>query len=156
MKHIELITEKNVASTIHLFHELDSYHILHRPEIKDISIEQKQLYILEKLKTDKDFQILSIKHKDEYIGICSFTVKDIENEFTKKSRVGKVEELFISMQWRNQGLGNTLMQEAIKALKAKNVDRIELNVYGFNPSAYHFYERLGFTTKLSVMELLQF
>ncbi len=45
---------------------------------------------------------------------------------------------------RHQGLGRAALLEAEKILRADGVRRVELNVFGFNDSARHLYESLGF------------
>ena len=46
---------------------------------------------------------------------------------------------------RHQGLGRAALLEAEKILRADGVKRVELNVFGFNDSARHLYESLGFS-----------
>jgi RimJ/RimL family protein N-acetyltransferase len=51
----------------------------------------------------------------------------------------------IAKEWRNQGLGTTLMKEAIAWCESNPlIKRVELEVFGDNDRALHVYEKLGF------------
>ncbi|HEU5125500.1 MAG TPA: GNAT family N-acetyltransferase [Verrucomicrobiae bacterium] len=51
----------------------------------------------------------------------------------------------VNAEWRNKGVGNRLMAEAIAWSKStRAVGRIELFVYADNSSAIHLYEKFGF------------
>ena len=52
---------------------------------------------------------------------------------------GKIEMLFVDLEWRGQGIGRRLLSHAVTALGAT-----ELDVNEQNPQAIGFYLRMGF------------
>jgi ribosomal protein S18 acetylase RimI-like enzyme len=57
-----------------------------------------------------------------------------------------VLSLIVKEQFRQQGIGKSLMQRVHEWVKEHNVDDIELQVYEFNTPAMGFYEKLGYET----------
>lgn len=55
---------------------------------------------------------------------------------------GEIETLYVLDDWREQGVGRSLMQEAARALRARSCRSLFLWVLAENPSRW-FYERLG-------------
>jgi L-phenylalanine/L-methionine N-acetyltransferase len=51
----------------------------------------------------------------------------------------------VAKEWRNRGLGTTLMKQALDwCEKNPLIKRVELEVFGDNDRAQHVYEKLGF------------
>jgi ribosomal protein S18 acetylase RimI-like enzyme len=53
--------------------------------------------------------------------------------------------VYVAEAWRDQGIGNALMAQAVEWAKASPVvERVELEVYASNTRAIHLYEKYGF------------
>lgn len=52
--------------------------------------------------------------------------------------------LWVKEDFRKQGLGSKILSEAIAALKAQNIEAIELTVDVDNEAANRLYQKLGF------------
>jgi ribosomal protein S18 acetylase RimI-like enzyme len=53
--------------------------------------------------------------------------------------------VYVAKTWRDQGIGNMLMAQAVEWAKASPVvERVELEVYARNARAIHLYEKHGF------------
>ncbi len=53
--------------------------------------------------------------------------------------------IYVAKGWRDQGVGNALMQRCIEWANASRVvERVELEVYAHNARAIHLYEKYGF------------
>ena len=63
-------------------------------------------------------------------------------EFT---RIGIIEDVFISDKYRSKGLGSELLQEVIEVAKEKRCVKLLALSRFENTRAHTFYERLGFT-----------
>ena len=69
-----------------------------------------------------------------------------ENEISDNGtgRIGLLDELFVNETSRGIGLGQKLLDETIKWMKTKNINRIKLHAYSWNNNAKRLYERNGF------------
>lgn len=71
----------------------------------------------------------------EYVGYCLSSIED---------NLGEIESIFIEKKYRKQGLGDKLVQSALKWFELKGIKNIEINVVYANDGALPFYERHGF------------
>lgn len=55
----------------------------------------------------------------------------------------EVERIYVKSQYKGQGLGKELIQQAITVAKSKQVDSIWLGVWEKNANAIAFYEKMG-------------
>jgi ribosomal protein S18 acetylase RimI-like enzyme len=68
---------------------------------------------------------------------------------------GRVSELFVSSQYRRQGIGTTLMQHLETYLKQKGCNTIHIEVFAPNHLSHKLYERLGFSDRnIDLIKLL--
>lgn len=73
--------------------------------------------------------------KGEYVGYCLSSIEE---------GLGEIESIFIEEKYRKHGLGDKLMQSALKWFESKEINNIEINVVYANNGALPFYERHGF------------
>ncbi len=66
---------------------------------------------------------------------------------------GHLEDLVIDPAYRESGQAERLIRHAIKAARANNLSRLELNALNNNTAARRLYEKLGFNTNSVVYEL---
>lgn len=59
-------------------------------------------------------------------------------------RMGLFDELFVDTAARGYGIGQKLLDEIIKWMKEKGINRIKLHAYSWNDNAKRLYERNGF------------
>ena len=55
-----------------------------------------------------------------------------------------LDGLYVEKEYRNKGIGNSLLIEAISRIKNMNVKYVDINVMYNNIIAKHIYEKLGF------------
>lgn len=55
-----------------------------------------------------------------------------------------LDGLYVEKEYRNKGIGNSLLKEAISRIKNMNVKYVDINVMYNNIIAKHIYEKLGF------------
>ncbi|MTI71589.1 MAG: GNAT family N-acetyltransferase [Firmicutes bacterium] len=70
--------------------------------------------------------------------------KEDETADNGTGEMGLLDELFIEDRARGAGLGQKLLNEAIKWMKEKGIKRIKLHAYSWNDNAIKLYERNGF------------
>ena len=58
-------------------------------------------------------------------------------------RVGLIEDLFVLPEWRGQGIGRALMDEADRIVRRERLIRLQLLADRDNTSALEFYKRNG-------------
>lgn len=68
-----------------------------------------------------------------------------------KDSVGEIESLYVREQLRRSGIGEALMETAIRWMKSENAKAIHLNVFHANKGAVAFYTKMGFRHRLVQM-----
>ena len=58
---------------------------------------------------------------------------------------GHVEDLFVLKRWRRRGIGKYLLQRALTYFQNIGVDRVRLELWSANKSAFHLYRAFGFS-----------
>ena len=81
------------------------------------------------------------------VGYLSYQIKE---KYTKKLNI---EQLIISKNYRKQGLGKKLIDEAKNIAIKNNCDRIELNCWTFNSDALAMYDHIGFNRQRIIYEM---
>lgn len=66
--------------------------------------------------------------------------------------MGEIESLIVQKEYRGLGIGESLMERAMRWMDEHNVKRKILEVYFGNEDAFTFYERFGFYPKVTVLE----
>ena len=82
----------------------------------------------------------------QVVGYMHYEITErAESDFTYALRSLHVHALSIKQEHRRKGYGEGMMEYAMERAAEAGVDRVTLDVAGFNKAAYAFYERLGFT-----------
>jgi hypothetical protein len=69
--------------------------------------------------------------------------------------VGAVQNLGIVPDYRDQGLGSSLLLRALQGFRESGIDRVYLEVTAENEGAIRLYERLGFRTVKTVFKVAE-
>lgn len=83
------------------------------------------------------------KHQDELIAYCIATIDD--------KRKGEIDSLYVSKDWRGQGIGRHLLIKSVDWLKNNNTTIQQLAVREGNEKALTFYQRCGFTPLMRIL-----
>lgn len=128
---------------------------IRRFELKDLD---EIFYVLNqlytgKLKYEKFNEIYKLKLNDPY----SYYIVAIENnkivgvltaelqvKLHRENMQCFVEDLVVDKEYRNRGIGKSLLQNAIDYAKSNNCDVVELTTYLNNEKAIKFYEANDF------------
>lgn len=91
---------------------------------------------------------LIAEFKNEIVGICFSQIKEISNNKIMKDRkILHIENICIDENHQKKGIGKKLYEQIVQLAKEKNIDNIELMVWGFNENAINFYNNLGMNIK---------
>lgn len=85
-------------------------------------------------------------------GMGVMRLRTYESPSVKKHTVAWIEDLCVREDCRGQGAGRSLYEALLARAREEGVERVELNVFGFNESARAFYEHMGLTERSRVME----
>jgi GNAT superfamily N-acetyltransferase len=75
--------------------------------------------------------------------ICKL-IERLESPFTFAARTLLIDQISVHPSTRGKGVGAALMKQADALAKELNVQRIQLDSWGFNLNAHAFFEHLGF------------
>lgn len=121
------------------------YHQNGRPDIfTNLSDEELKNDLIQNFNR---LTTLVILDDEKIVGYLSYIIK--------KRHTGKldVDQLVILEEYRGQGLGKKLMEEAKKIAKENECDRIELNCWLFNENALNMYEHIGYNRQRIIYEM---
>ncbi|MBW9158927.1 MULTISPECIES: GNAT family N-acetyltransferase [Clostridium] len=96
---------------------------------------------LKKLRSENQWLSIAAKHEGVILGNIIIIVKENESN----TKYGWVDDLFVSKEWRNRGIGKNLILRAFECLKALNIKESSLEVWSANKRALSVYNSLGYT-----------
>ena len=85
------------------------------------------------------FNFFVAENNKEIIGLALYYIK----YSTWKGKCVFLEDIIVTEQFRNQGVGKKLFDEVVEAAKKMNVQRLEWQVLDWNKPAIKFYEKLN-------------
>ena len=130
-----------------LFYEVHNLHLENRPDIY-IDGNPLPLKYFEELLNDKENLNYVYILDNKVVGVLTADIKTtMDNYIIKSRRVCFIESLGVKENYQHQGIGRKLYEYLKNEVKSKNIDAIELNVWGFNENAIRFYESLGMNIK---------
>ena len=98
-------------------------------------------------------KILLYEENEKILGLVIGIINNEEEETYdfKAPRRGKITDLVVSKNTRNNGIGSILLKEMEDYLKSVGCKDILLDVFGYNEKAFSFYEKNGYHTRLIEM-----
>lgn len=131
--------EKVNALLMELADEPDIFFAFTRDEA-DVPVD-KQRESIESLDTNNSVYFVA-----EVQGDDSRLIGELSCRGDKWKSLQHVTALGMSIrrEWRNKGLGQAMLREAIEWARTNKLERIELEVYALNEPAIHIYKKFGF------------
>ena len=130
-----------------LFYEAHNLHLENRPDIY-IDGNPLPLKYFEELLNDKENLNYVYILDNKVVGVLTSDIKTtLDNYIIKARKICFIESLVVKENYQHQGIGRKLYEHLKNEVKSKNIDAIELNVWGFNKNAIRFYESLGMNIK---------
>ncbi len=132
---VEAIEIENVS---YLF---DKYRVFYE---KSSDIISASAYLKERISKEEAVIFLAKNIENVPIGFILLYAK-FSSLFLKKN--WHINDLYVDVNHRKQGLGAKLLQTAIQFAKSNSATKVSLNTAIDNYSAQHLYESLGFLEK---------
>lgn len=131
-----------------LWEQLNRQHLGLSPYFKDyyqtLTFEDRKLALLQRAYGGEIRVDLALDASGIPIGYC---VSSVDRLLT-----GEVESIFVSSQYRRQGIGKTLMKRALEWLNGRGVKRKIVSVAVGNEQIYSFYQQFGFLPRRTLLE----
>ena len=97
---------------------------------------------------DKNNIYLVAEIDKKVVGLCFSQIKKISNNKIMNDReILNIIDICVDKDERRKGIGKKLCSQVLQIGKGKNIDSIELMVWGFNKDAIKFYEKIGMNIK---------
>ncbi len=143
----KMICEESISVSEFDGIEFVSLDFENEEEMQQLVEEQNKVfkrgYSVEDLKEIKDkteWFSIAAKHDGKIVGNVVIIVKQDE----ENNRYGWVDDLFVSKDWRKQGIGENLMNRAFEKLKCLHINESRLEVWSSNKRALSVYNKLGY------------
>lgn len=137
-----------------LMNQVHKLHMDSRPDFYrkiDEPISEKDFLSI--INNDNTISILA-EINNIIVGLCVISIRPLSNNIALvPRRVAYMEDLCVHRDYRKQGIGKKIFNEAKKHTSEFNVDSLELMVWDFNKNAVDFYENQGMTTRSRIMEI---
>ena len=130
-----------------LIMQVHKLHVSKRNDIyKDIDPMNFEEFKAELSNSNNIYLIAELEN--EIVGICFSQIKEIlNNKIMKDRRLLHIEDICVDENYQKKGIGKKLYNQIVQLAKEKNIDNIELMVWGFNENAIKFYKNLGMHIK---------
>lgn len=130
-----------------LIMQVHKIHIEERRDMyKDVDPLNYEEFKNELLDTNNIYLVAEIDKK--VVGLCFSQIKKISNNKSMKDReILNISDICVDKDERRKGIGKKLYSQVLQIGKEKNMDSVELMVWGFNKNAIKFYEKIGMNIK---------
>lgn len=130
-----------------LIMQVHKLHVNERNDIyKDVDPMDFEEFRTELSNSNNIYLIAELEN--EIVGICFSQIKEISNNKIMKNRkILHIENICVDENHQKKGIGKKLYKQIVQLAKEKNIDNIELMVWGFNENAIKFYKNLGMNIK---------
>ncbi len=133
---------KPLWENLNLIHLQDS--VFFKEHYKSFSFEKRAKKWLDT--PDEKIKILgAYDSQNNIVGYCISTISS-RNE-------GEIDSLYVDIDFRNQGVGKSLLEQSINWLKSKECSPIRLSVSHGHERVLGFYQKIGLFPRLIVLEL---
>ena len=153
MVTIRKATTEDLARLEELYRELEEDAVLYQPEHFVFSPQGTRTEQVKEF-LDSDTQTMLVAEKDgEVIGFAHLVLIKAKKVPCLKSETSLyLQDLVVTSEFRSQGIGTILMNEAKKYGKENGADFFRTQVFPQNTDGLRFYERNGFSEKMITIE----
>ena len=134
-----------------LIMQVHKLHVSKRDDIyRDVDPMNFEEFKTELSNSNNIYLIAELENK--IVGICFSQIKEIlNNKIMKNRKILHIEDICVDENYQKKGIGKKLYNQIVELAKEKNIDNIELMVWGFNENAIKFYKNLGMNIKNLIM-----
>lgn len=151
--NIRRAEERDIGRINDLLFQVAKVHSNGRPDIfKSGSKKYTDEELLEIIKNDSTPVFVA----DDDTGVCgyAFCIYEItsDSNLLCDMKTLYIDDLCVDENMRGKHIGTLIYEYVLKQAKKNNAYRVTLNVWNFNSSAMHFYEKCGLSPLKTVME----
>ena len=131
-----------------LFLEVDRLHWEQQPDVfREVPGPTREAVYLRSLITDWKTAVIVAEIGAILVGCLVIRIQETpEIPILVPQRYAMVDTIVVAQAYQSKGLGKQMMVYAEEWVRARDIERIELNVFEFNTGAHRFYEDLGYGT----------
>ena len=131
-----------------LFEEVDRLHWEQQPDVfREVSGPTREGVYLRALITDWKTGVIVAEMGTILVGCLVIRIEETrEIPILVPQRYAMVDTIVVGQAYQREGVGRRLMACAESWVQARDIGRIELNVFEFNTGVRRFYEELGYST----------
>jgi len=126
--------------------DVQSLHAKHHPDFfKTPTSDDFAASFFDEMLADPAVSIFIVEENGQALGyvLCKL-IERLENPFTFAMRYLLVDQISVRPAAQGKGVGKMLIKRAVLLALDLNVQRIQLDSWGFNVEAHAFFEKMGF------------
>jgi len=126
--------------------DVQSLHAKHHPDFFKIpTSDDFAITFFNETLADPAVSIFIAEENGQALGyiLCKL-IERLENPFTFAMRYLLVDQISVRPAAQGKGVGKMLIQRAVVLALELNLQRIQLDSWGFNTEAHAFFEKMGF------------
>ena len=137
-----------------LYTELEKDAVMYQSEHFVLSLAGARSRQLEEiLKNENQVMLVAVDESDVVIGFAHVVFLGVKAFSCLKPQTNiYLQDLVVSGDYRNRGIGTLLLNEAKKYGTEKGADFFRTQVFPMNKAGLRFYERNGFSIKMITIE----
>ena len=145
---------EDAAAIEALYTELEKDAVMYQSEHFVLSPSGARSRQLEEiLKNENQVMLVAVDESDVVIGFAHVVFMGVKAFSCLKPQTNiYLQELVVSGDYRNRGIGTLLLNEAKKYGTEKGADFFRTQVFPMNKAGLRFYERNGFSIKMITIE----
>ncbi len=150
---IAFLGVEDYPKVLRLFRQLHKIHSDLRPDFylaSDTPITQER-YI--EIFEDPENRVIGAMDGEKLVGMCFLFWRERKNPLCVPRKLAYLDDICVDEDYRKQGIGEMVCQEAFRIAREKKAVGAELSVWDCNQGAVAFYRKLGFTNRTLNLEL---
>jgi ribosomal protein S18 acetylase RimI-like enzyme len=134
----------DVPQMAFLWQKLMKFHDGHNPlfQAREDSYKTVPEMLSKRIQSENQFALVAEKEK-EMVGMIMFRIEDLPPTLPFKKR-GYIAETYIEDNYRDNGLGEAMVQRVLTFFKSEKCGISELQVSVQNQRGLEFWQRMGF------------
>ncbi|HEX6109769.1 MAG TPA: GNAT family N-acetyltransferase [Ktedonobacteraceae bacterium] len=146
-------THEDYEALCALFAQGDRVHYQALPEFfRPVEGPARSQEFFAEILANEDVALFVVEHEGALVGVIRCNVMNIpEVPVVVPRRFVLIQDIVVDESFRQQGIGQALIERVHRWAREKGVTEIELGVWEFNAAARSLYEKLGYRTTRRVM-----
>lgn len=151
---IRLAIENDIPAINDLLRQVLNVHQNGRPDIFKANAKKYSDEELIAIIRDEDSPIFVYVDDNERVhgyAFCQF-LEILNHSILHNCKYLYIDDLCVDNQHQGQHIGRELYEYVVKIARKKGCEKIQLNVWSLNDSAYGFYQKMGLTPLKTTLE----